>query len=281
MRTQITLLLLLAALLLLTACAGKGVRHCVDADPNDDVPPTCITVTGDAHADAFYAAQREAAQARRELQEQREARITSLAQACKTDDCVREVSRDATMSDALMVAGGVASDQPVRQFVRQPGGLERFALAAVGQTGALVQGAVAWRSSDNSVRTAEAQFGFLGGVVRDVSSASARSNEAAFSMIPELQPNITAGQNIAFGDMQIAGRDLLGDGARVGDDTAISIGEINTGTQIENAGNYGDNNRQTSPDDNSQTTTCEGPGCQGDNRPITNPLPEPEPEDEG
>lgn len=276
MRTLITLLML-SALLLLTACAGKGIRHCVDADPNDDKPAECVTVTGDAQADAFYAAQREAAQARRELQEQREARITALAQACKSDDCVRDVAREATMSDALMVAGGVASDQPVRQFVRQPGGLERFALAAVGQTGALVQGAVAWRSSDNSVRTAEAQFGFLGGVVRDVS----RTAEAAFGVLPELGPRIEVGRDYVPGQIgdnagrdQIAGDQFQGDW-RTGDDTRRdTIGR----DRIDNAGNLGDGNRQNSPDDN--RVECEGDGCMGVNRPVINPLPEPE-EDAG
>ena len=52
MRTLITLLML-SAVLLLTACAGKGIRHCVDADPNDDKPAECVTLTGDAKADAF------------------------------------------------------------------------------------------------------------------------------------------------------------------------------------------------------------------------------------
>jgi hypothetical protein len=244
MRTLITLLLL-SALLLLSGCA----------------------TTGEA---AFYARQ-ESAESARSVQ------LAALADtsACKDDRCVENTKAFAAL--AYVAGGGNAQPQ---QYVPQPSTAARVGLALIGQLSPLASAAVAWRSSDNSVRTAEAQFGFLGGVVRDVSSASARSNEAAFNMIPELQPNITAGQNIAFGDMQIAGRDLLGDGARVGDDTAISIGEINTGTQIENAGNYGDNNRQTSPDDNSQTTTCEGPGCQGVNRPITNPLPDPE-EDEG
>ncbi len=69
---------------------------------------------------------------------------------------------------------------------------------------------------------------------------------------------------------------MWGDQNRVG--AEITTGAINTGVQIRNRGNLGDGNRQNSPDDNS--TTCEGPGCQGVNRPITNPLPDPE-EDEG
>jgi hypothetical protein len=278
MRTLINLLLP-CCLMLLTACGGKGIRHCVDADPADDVPPTCVTVTGDAHADAFYAAQREAGEARRALQREREARITALVNKCASDDCVRDVAREATMSDALMVAGGVASDQPVRQFVRQPGGLERFALAAVGQTGAVVNGAVAWRSSDNSVRSAEAQFGFLGGVVRDVSTASARSNEAAFGILPQLGPRIEVGGN--YGDTAIAGRDMWGDQNRVGPDTQISTGAINTGTQndggVIGSGQIGDG-RQNAPGPwvgNNDGEGCVGPGCQ------QAPLPEPEPEDEG
>jgi predicted small lipoprotein YifL len=268
MRTLINLMLLCFLLLALAACGGKGIRHCVDADPADDVEPTCITVTGDAKADAFLARQDAAATARA-------SQIAALADTshCKDDRCVETAKALAAL--AFVAGGGNAQPQ---QYVPQPSTAARVGLALIGQLSPLASAAVAWRSSDNSVRSAEAQFGFLGGVVDSVSTASARSNEAAFGVLPQLGPRIGVGGDYVPGQIgDNAGHDIVRDGSQVGHNT----GAINTGTQIENAGNLGDGNRQTSPDDNSQTTTCRGPGCQGDNRPITNPLPEPEPEDEG
>jgi hypothetical protein len=241
MRTLITLLLL-SALLLLSGCA----------------------TTGEA---AFYARQEAAESARA-------AQMASLADtsACNGDPtCVVAAKGFAAM--AFASGGGNAQPQ---QYVPQPSTAARVGLALIGQLSPLASAAVAWRSSDNSVRTAEAQFGFLGGVVDSVSTASARSNEAAFGVLPQLGPRIDVGGDYVPGQIgDNAGRDIVRDGSQVGHNT----GAINTGTQIENDGNFGDGNRQNSPDDRSQRTECEGDGCMGVNRPITNPLPEPE--DEG
>lgn len=215
----------------------------------------CAT-TGEA---AFYARQ-EASESARAVQ------MASLADtsACNGDPtCVVAAKGFAAM--AFASGGGNAQPQ---QYVPQPSTAARVGLALIGQLSPLASAAVAWRSSDNSVRTAEAQFGFLGGVVDSVSTASVRSNEAAFGVLPQLGPRIEVGGN--YGDTAIAGNDMWGNDNRVGPD--ITTGAINTGTQIRNRGNLGDGNRQNSPDDNS--TVCEGPGCQGVNRPITNPLPE-------
>jgi hypothetical protein len=237
MRTLITLLLL-SALLLLSGCA----------------------TTGEA---AFYARQ-ESAESARSVQ------LAALADtsACKDDRCVENTKAFAAL--AYVAGGGNAQPQ---QYVPQPSTAARVGLALIGQLSPLASAAVAWRSSDNSVRTAEAQFGFLGGVVDSVSTASARSNEAAFGVLPQLGPRIDVGGDYVPGQIgDNAGRDIVRDGSQVGHNT----GAINTGTQIENDGNFGDGNRQDSPDDRSQRTECEGDGCMGVNRPITNPLPEPE-----
>lgn len=250
MRTLITLLLL-SALLLLSGCA----------------------TTGEA---AFYARQEAAEQARA-------VRMAALADtsACNGDaTCVVAAKGFAAMAE---LGGGGAQPQ---QYVPQPSTAARVGLALIGQLSPLASAAVAWRSSDNSVRTAEAQFGFLGGVVSDVSNASARSAEAAFNVLPQLGPRIDVGGDYVsgtqhIGDATTVGRDQIGRDQfqgdwRTGDDSRRdTIGR----DRIDNAGNLGDGNRQNSPDDNS--TVCEGPGCQGVNRPITNPLPEPEPEEEG
>lgn len=246
MRTLITLLML-SAIPLLSGCA----------------------TTGEA---AFYARQEAAEQARA-------VRMAALADtsACNGDaTCVVAAKGFAAMAE---LGGGGAQPQ---QYVPQPSTAARVGLALIGQLSPLASAAVAWRSSDNSVRTAEAQFGFLGGVVSDVSNASARSAEAAFNVLPQLGPRIEVGRDYVTGQIgdnagrdQIAGDQYQGDW-RTGDDSRRdTIGR----DRIDNAGNLGDGNRQNSPDDNS--TVCEGPGCQGVNRPITNPLPEPEPEEEG
>lgn len=247
MRTLITLLML-SAVLLLSGCA----------------------TTGEA---AFYARQEAAESARA-------AQMASLADtsACNGDaTCVVAAKGFA----ALAFASGGGNAQP-QQYVPQPSTAARVGLALIGQLSPLASAAVAWRSSDNSVRTAEAQFGFLGGVVDSVSSASARSNEAAFGVLPQLGPRIEVGRDYVPGQIgdnagrdQIAGDQYQGDW-RTGDDTRRdTIGR----DRIDNSGNLGDGNRQNSPDDNSERTECEGDGCMGVNRPITNPLPDPE--DEG
>jgi hypothetical protein len=104
-----------------------------------------------------------------------------------------------------------------------------------------------------------------------------RTNTAAFDAFRMQPPTTQVNGDLISGTQTIVGGDLLGAGARVGDNTAIDIGDINTGTQIDNAGNFGDGNRQDSPDDRSQRTECEGDGCMGVNRPITNLPPNADP----
>lgn len=265
MKTLITLL----SLLLLTACAGKGIRHCVD-NPDDDKPAECVTTTGDAHADAFYAAQRERDAARTAERQEREARFAALAAACKSDDCVRDVSRDATFSDALEVASGARRDQPVQQFVAPPTMTERVLGGVVDVTKAAINPGFQYLglkvATNGSVRQSEINAEREVGIVDRLTASTNRSIDANASRGPELY----VGGN--YGDTITAGNDMWGDQNRVGPD--ISTGAINTGVQIRNRGNLGDGNRQASPNDDS--TTCEGPGCMGVNRPIVNPLPEPE-----
>lgn len=279
MRTLINLMLLCFLLLALAACGGKGIRHCVDADPADDEPPTCVTVTGDANADAFYAAQRDAAESRRALQQEREARITALATACKTDACVETVAREATLSDAFVAVSGGNQGDPVRQFVKPMSGAERWADRLLG-FGTVALGYDAQKHiSDNQLSQAEAQFGFLGGVVRDVSTASARSNEAAFGILPDLAPSI-GGDQIAGGQHigHNAGRDLGADGGSVdnSETTTTQVRDINTGTQnsgLIGSGRLDSPNTRTNTDTNNVGPRCTGQDCQR--------VPLPEPEDKG
>jgi hypothetical protein len=229
-------------------------------------------VTGNAEADAFYARQESADAARG----QRIAAISDTSDCNGDPTCVVAAKGFAALAE---VGGGSA--QPPQQYVAQPSTAVRFGLALVGQISPLASAAVAWRGSDNSARTAEAQFGFLGGVVRDVSNASARNSEAAFGMLPELAPSISAGGHLAMGDLQDghnAGRDLAADGGSVdnSETTTVNVRDINTGTQ--NSGLIGDG-RQGSPGPYRGVNTgegCVGPGCQ----PI-NPLPVEDDEGEG
>lgn len=238
MRTLITLLML-SALLLLSGCATTGEV-------------------------AFYARQEAAESARA-------ARMAALADtsACNGDaTCVVAAKGFAAMAE---LGGGEAGR--VQQYVAPVSPWERWADRFLGLGQHYYNYRLQARISDNSVRRDEAQFGFLGGVVRDSNATSARSAEAAFGVLPQLGPRIDVGGDYVPGQVgDNAGRDIVRDGSQVGHNT----GAINTGTQIENDGNFGDGNRQDSPDDRSQRTECEGDGCMGVNRPITNPLPEPE-----
>lgn len=219
----------------------------------------CAT-TGEA---AFYERQNAAESARA-------VRMAALADtsACNGDPtCVVAAKGFAAMAE---LGGG---NQGPQQYVPQPSTAARIGLALIGQLSPLASAAVAWRSSDNSVRSAEAQFGFLGGVVDSVSTASARSSEAAFGVLPQLGPRIDVGGSYITGTQTVVGGDQVGGDWRTGHD--IRTGAINTGTQIDNAGNLGTGNRQASPDTTDANNTgprCVGDDCQG--RPATPVDPE-------
>lgn len=218
----------------------------------------CATTGGSEQA--FNQIQREALSARAD-------RIAAIADTrdCNGDPtCVVAAKGFA----ALVEAGSGAGE--VRQYQHQPSTAARVGLALIGQLSPLASAAVAWRSSDNSVRTAEAQFGFLGGVVADVSNAAARSNEAAFGVLPGLAPSINVGRDYVTGQVgDTVGRDQIGRDQRVGDDVRRdTIGRDRT--------DWGSGNRFDSPGpwrDTGNGPRCEGAGCQ----PV-NPLPEPEPD---
>lgn len=234
----------------------------------------CALATGCATTgeQAFYARQDSADSAKT----MRISRIADTTDCNGDAACV--ISAKAFAAFAEIGVGGAGSQS--QQYVPQTSTAARVGLALIGQVSPLASAAVAWRSSDNAVRSAEAQFGFLGGVVDSVSAASARSNEAAFGVLPQLGPRIDVGGDYVPGQVgdnagrdQIAGDQFQGDW-RTGDDSRRdTIGR----DRIINDGNLGDGNRQDSPDDDS--VECEGPGCMGVNRPITNPPLEPEREE--
>lgn len=211
----------------------------------------CATTGGSERE--FNALQREAMTARAD-------RIAAIADTrdCNGDPtCVVAAKGFAALAEA---GSGATS---IRQYQHQPSTAARVGLALIGQLSPLASAAVAWRSSDNSVRTAEAQFGFLGGVVDSVSNAAARSNEAAFGILPQLGPRIDVGGDYITGHIgDTVGRDQIGRDQRIGDDTTTNT-------------DWGSGNRFNSPgpfDDNSGDR-CEGESCQ----PVNPAPPAPEP----
>lgn len=212
--------------------------------------------------DANYSAYIEA---NARAQQQQAAQLASLADAshCTDDRCVESTKAFAAL--AMVAAGGGGRSQ-VAPPPRKVHWSEAFAnvsssLHPFGQIWGMVEGGknnveIARIGAERDARRDEAWAGMAVGIA-DAFGAQ----EPTYSY--QIGGDYVPGQ---IGDN--AGRDIVRDGSQVGHNT----GAINTGTQIDNAGNYGDGNRQDSPDDNS--TTCAGPGCQGVNRPITNPLPE-------
>lgn len=209
---------------------------------------------------AFYERQREAESAHA-------VRMAALsdAAACNGDaTCVVATKAIAGLTEA---AGGRAAGGP-QQYIRQAGAAERVtlgllgALPGLGQVWATVEGGkrnvdIARINADREIGMADAWAGVTSNVA------------AAFGALP---PSTYIGSQ-HIGDT--VGRDNVRDGSRVGDETHISTGDINTGTQIDNAGNLGTGNRQNSPNNTDTGNTgprCDGEGCQ------RVPAPEPEPE---
>jgi hypothetical protein len=122
--------------------------------------------------------------------------------------------------------------------------------------------------------------------------AAVNSSAGAVTSVANILPNLaptqtyTSGGPMSLGNMNIGdqvGRDNVRDGSRVGDDTRITLGPINTGTQntggVIGAGQIG-SGRQNSAGpftDNNNT----GPRCSGELCQQTVPPPPVDPEDEG
>ena len=246
MRSFRPFVLILMLVALLVGCAGTG-----KIDPN-------------------YQAQLQFVEQQAAAERQQFTSIAQTAERCTSDACVTQVAALA----ALAAAGGRGSAPTVQPFRKQ-------FHPAWGLLGSLVpslaNAAVSWHQSDNARDTSLAQYGFLGGVIRDVAAS------------PALQtPNITVGgdyvpgsQHIGdavggdyitghVGDAVSVGRDQIGGDQHVGD----AIGrDVVGGDRIDNSGNLGTDNRIDSPGpistDNSGDE-CDGIGCQG----VVNPPPE-------
>lgn len=195
--------------------------------------------------DANYAAYLDLVRAQQAAQDSLIAGIAAAASACTDARCVEHVASVA----ALAAAGG--SSRPPPQMHRAEPSLGRsVALALVGQIAPLASAAVSWHQSDNSRKTSEAQYAYLGSVLgsavngmRDVASNAT--------------PSITVGGNYGdtWGD-NFTGRDRT--------ETAVD------GPQINGDGNViGDRNNNSGRQDSSGPfdRTCSGDACQPVNPP--------------
>lgn len=216
------------AALLLTGCGGAAVR-------NREAWQEYATITVKA---------REAAA---KQQQDAIAALAGAAASCQGDArCVEHVTSVA----ALALVGGAAPSSPLALAPppREPSAAEKFAAVAGALSpiiGTLATGAVQWHQSDTSRDVSLAQYGFLGGVVRDVSKAASA-----------MQPSISVGGDYTAGNGNSITRGHVGDaiggsvvgGDQIGRDRTDNSGVIHTG----------DGDRYTSPG------PYTGPICTGD-----------------
>lgn len=204
----------------------------------------------------------------------------SDASACAGDArCVENTKAMAALALVAVGAGGAAAQVPVHVEQHHP---------AWGVVGGVL--GIAVRETGATIRSEHARDQFLGQV-----NGQTRQSEAAFGLgvaavqaanqtagqfagaLPGLAPSITVHGN--YGDTATAGRDMWGNDNRVGDDTRIRTGAINTGTQnrggVIGSGQVGDG-RQGSPGPFGNI----GPQCQGAQCQQVTPPVEPEPEGE-
>lgn len=167
--------------------------------------------------------------------------LALAAQACAGDArCVENVVAFA----ALAKSAASATGSRIEPYHASPSLGSQIALALVGNIAPLASAAVAWHQADTQARVSIAQTHFLDNVLTH-----------AVDDMGNAQPNITVGGNFgqtgdnAGGNLNNIGRDYI------------------PGTQINNTGNYGDHNRQSSP--GPIGPTCTGDTCQG----ATNPPP--------
>jgi hypothetical protein len=250
-------------------------------------------VAGKQEYQSYLAAQ-QARDRQQAIEEQaRGERWQKMAEACRGDAaCIREVSRDSVLSDAVaaLEKSGSGGSDSIQQFQVQA----HPATAVVASLGGTlidrgISGAVQFRQSDNATRVAisanetqavtyQSAFGL--GIAAVNSSAGAVTSVA--NILPGLAPTqtYTSGGPMSLGNMNIgdqAGRDNVRDGSQVG-----HSGPINTGTQNTNgvigAGQIG-SGRQNSAGPYRLTDVANvGPRCDGENCQRV-PLPEPEPEE--
>lgn len=200
-------------------------------------------------------------------QQQRYASIAATADGCQDDACRTTIAAFAALAQAGS-GNSAATLQPYRKQFHPAWNILGASVPA------LINGAVAWRQSENSRDVSIAQFDWLGGMMSDLANS------------PALQsPSVTVGGHYVTGSQHIGddisghigdsiGRDVIGGDQHVGD----SIGrDVIGGDRIDNRGNLGTDNRIDSPGpiDNSGDR-CDGEHCQGDDN---SPPPDPAPDD--
>jgi len=159
-----------------------------------------------------------------------------------------------------------------RQAIQPPtprvSGWERFGVTALRTLAPLAGTAVSWHQSNNALETSVAQYGFLGGVVRDVTTAS--------SVVAQSGPTVTINDSYNDSSDNSEHGDTISDSGNVSDSyNGDHAGRDIVGRDvIDNSGNYGDDNRQGSPGpiDNSD----DGDDCSGSSCNPVEPTPEPE-----
>ncbi len=225
MNTPIRLLVLLLAVLTLSACAST-------------------------RTDPHYAAYLQAATADAQRDALARGSIADAAAACNGDDtCVVAVAGFAALA-VQGSAGRGANLQPYRKQHHPAWGILGATLPVA------IQSAVAWRSSDNSRDIALGQYQMLGGIVGSVVNSPA---------LTPRDPSITVGGDYITGRVgDDVGRDQIGGDQHIGDTVGRDQigGDQHIGDAIGGDNNAGNSGRIYSPGEFGPT--CTGPRCQGD-----------------
>ncbi|MBP8274937.1 MAG: hypothetical protein KAY59_10920 [Acidobacteria bacterium] len=181
------------------------------------------------------------------------------AAACSGDArCVENLAAFATIR---ALAG--QNRQAIQPPTPRVSGWERFGVTALKALVPLAGAAVSWHQSDNATETNMAQYGFLGGVVRDVTAASAivAQSGPSYTIGGDYTGNdrveTTIGDDYTGGARTDIGGDSVGRDQHVGD----TVGRDQIGRdRVDNSGNIGTDNRQGSDG----PITDDGDDCSGE-----------------
>lgn len=197
------------------------------------------------------------------------------AAACSGDArCVENLAAFATIR-ALSGQNRQAIQPPTPRV----SGWERFGVTALKALVPLAGAAVSWHQSDNATETNLAQYGFLGGVVRDVTAASAIVAQAgpSYTIGGDYTGNdrveTTIGDDYTGGARTDIGGDSVGRDQHVGD----TVGRDQIGRdRVDNSGIIGDNNEQRQESPGPIDNSDDGDDCSGESCNPVIPTPEPE-----
>lgn len=166
-------------------------------------------------ADPNYAAYLDLVQRQQQARDEQVAGIAAAASACTDARCVEHVAAVA----ALAAAGGGNNRELPETYRAEPSLGRQIALALVGQIAPLAGAAVNWHQSDNSRKTSEAQYEYMGAVLN--SAVTGMANVAINGT-----PSVTVGGNLGdtYGDnftgrdrTDVAGPQINGDSNVIGD----------------------------------------------------------------